>query len=75
MDHVLLWIIFNYNQVFSSIDHMGRYSYKNQPEIMKWNLACLATCLLPLINEDENIAISEAQIVIDSISDNYENFG
>jgi len=65
---------FNYNQVFSSIDHMGRYSYKNQPEIMKWNLACLATCLLPLINEDENKALSEAQKVIDSISDTYENF-
>ena len=68
MDH------FMYNKVFSSIDEMGRYSYKNQPEIMKWNLACLASCLLPLINEDENLAISEAQIVIDSITDNYEKF-
>ena len=37
--------------VFSSIDQYGRYAYANQPQIAVWNLAQLATCLLPLIGE------------------------
>jgi uncharacterized protein YdiU (UPF0061 family) len=28
--------------VFSSIDHMGRYAYGNQPAIAHWNLARFA---------------------------------
>ena len=35
------------NQVFSSIDHNGRYSYGNQPGIAQWNLTRLAEALLP----------------------------
>ena len=65
---------FSFNQVFSSIDQMGRYAYKNQPEIIKWNLACLATCLLPLIDEDEKKSINYAQNIIDGIANTYENF-
>ena len=34
--------------VYSSIDHMGRYAYVNQPGIAQWNLAVLAHGLLPL---------------------------
>ena len=33
--------------VFSSIDHGGRYAYRNQPAIAQWNLARLAEALLP----------------------------
>ena len=29
-------------KVFSSIDHMGRYAFANQPSIIQWNLAQLA---------------------------------
>jgi len=32
--------------VFSSIDHQGRYAYSNQPGIVVWNLAQLATSLI-----------------------------
>ena len=39
--------------VFSSIDHMGRYAYANQPAIVQWNIARLAETLLPLL--DANI--------------------
>lgn len=39
---------FHANKVFSSIDHGGRYSYANQPQILQWNLARLAECLLLL---------------------------
>ena len=51
--------------VFSSIDHASRYAYKNQPGIAQWNLANLAQCLLPLIDEDETKALTQAQAVVD----------
>ncbi|MEM9972244.1 MAG: YdiU family protein [Pseudomonadota bacterium] len=41
-------------RVFSSIDHQGRYAYARQPDIMMWNLAQLATSLLPLIDTVED---------------------
>ena len=40
-------------QVFSSIDQQGRYAYGRQPDMAMWNLAQLATSLLPLIGEVE----------------------
>ena len=42
--------------VFSSIDHQGRYAYGNQPRIALWNLARLAECLLPLLDDGETAA-------------------
>lgn len=39
---------FNYHQVFSSIDQMGRYAYSQQAPIQHWNMARLAEALLPL---------------------------
>ena len=50
--------------VYSSIDHMGRYAYVNQPGIAQWNLAVLAQSLLPLLAEDDEAAISKAQEAI-----------
>ncbi len=41
-------------QVFSSIDQFGRYAYGNQPEIIVWNMAQLATALLPLMRDTES---------------------
>ncbi|KAF0677436.1 protein adenylyltransferase SelO [Profundibacterium mesophilum] len=46
-------------QVFSSIDHMGRYAYGRQPDVAVWNLAQLATALLPLMGE-RDAAVSRA---------------
>jgi len=48
---------FDPNKVFSSIDHGGRYAYKNQPRIGQWNLARLAETLLPLVSDDETQAV------------------
>jgi uncharacterized protein YdiU (UPF0061 family) len=45
MDH------FNINQVYSSIDHNGRYNYSRQPAIALWNLAQLARTLIPIVVE------------------------
>jgi uncharacterized protein YdiU (UPF0061 family) len=38
--------------LFSSIDTGGRYRYRNQPIIGKWNLARFAETILPLMKED-----------------------
>ncbi len=46
--------------VFSSIDRMGRYAYQNQPDMMVWNLAQLASALVPLIDENEDAAVEKA---------------
>ena len=47
--------------VFSSIDHLGRYAYGNQPNIAQWNLARLAETLLPLLAEDGEKALAKAE--------------
>ncbi len=41
------------SMVFSSIDNHGRYSFSNQPKIIQWNIACLAGCLLPIVEKDQ----------------------
>ncbi len=45
-------------KVFSSIDQFGRYAYANQPNVAVWNLAQLATALLPLM-PDRDAAIED----------------
>ena len=47
--------------VFSSIDRQGRYAYGNQPNIGVWNLARLAESLLPLLDENQEQAVTLAQ--------------
>ncbi|WP_412507029.1 protein adenylyltransferase SelO [Roseovarius sp. SYSU LYC5161] len=42
--------------VFSSIDVQGRYAYDNQPNVIVWNMAQLATALVPLM-PDQDAAI------------------
>lgn len=55
---------YNPNKVFSSIDAQGRYAYNNQPGIAQWNIARLAECLLPLLDDDEDKAVEEANAVL-----------
>ena len=64
--------IYDPQTVFSSIDEFGRYAYFNQPSITKWNLARLAECLIPLIDENKDKAIEIATEVINSFEKNYE---
>ncbi|WP_332648553.1 protein adenylyltransferase SelO [Lysinibacillus sp. 54212] len=56
--------VYDPDTVFSSIDSAGRYAYGNQPSIAGWNLARFAECLLPLIHEDADSAIEEAEKVL-----------
>ena len=51
---------YNPETVFSSIDQYGRYAYGKQPEIAGWNLARFGETLLPLISDDKDKAIAEA---------------
>jgi len=55
--------------VFSSIDRQGRYAFGQQSKIMKWNMARLADCLLPLIDEDEELAISKLEPLLKQFAD------
>lgn len=66
MDH------YDPNTVFSSIDHQGRYAYKNQPAITQWNLARLAEALLPLLHSDEQQAVTLATEVLNEFPMMYQ---
>lgn len=57
---------YNANQVYSSIDTQGRYSYANQPNIGAWNLSRLAESLLPLLADNTDIAVKLAQDILTS---------
>ncbi|MFL5336692.1 MAG: protein adenylyltransferase SelO [Geminicoccaceae bacterium] len=59
--------------VFSSIDHLGRYAYGNQPGIARWNLARLAETLLPLLGEDdEEAALASAREALAAFGPRFE---
>ena len=55
--------------VFSSIDTEGRYSYQNQVAMVSWNLCRFAETLLPLISDDEDMAIDIAQDCLAKFTD------
>jgi len=63
--------VFHPRTVFSSIDTQGRYAYGNQPRIAQWNLSVLAGALLPLIDENQEIAIEKAQEILDTFPEKY----
>ncbi len=63
---------FDPHTVFSSIDHMGRYNYGNQPLIAQWNIARLAETLLPLIDPDMDKAVTIAEETVNSFSALYQ---
>lgn len=49
--------------VFSSIDRTGRYAYSNQPRIIVWNMAQLATSLLQLYDDPQSVLDEASEIV------------
>ncbi|WP_408962444.1 protein adenylyltransferase SelO [Neorhizobium sp. BETTINA12A] len=59
-------------KVFSSIDQGGRYAYRNQPGIGQWNIARLAECLLPLLDEDEEKAVDAANAVLKAFGERFQ---
>ncbi|WP_105382079.1 protein adenylyltransferase SelO [Neorhizobium alkalisoli] len=63
---------YNPMKVFSSIDQMGRYAYRNQPGIGQWNIARLAECLLPLLDADEGKAVEAANAVLKAFGERFQ---
>lgn len=64
---------YNPQTVFSSIDYYGRYAFGNQPAIAQWNLACLAGCLIPLVDKDSQKAYDLVTTVIQYFPSLFEN--
>ncbi len=64
--------IYDPKTVYSSIDRMGRYAFGRQPEILQWNLARLAECLLPLMGPDGNRAVNALTPVIEAFPERFE---
>lgn len=60
--------------VFSSIDHRGRYAYRNQPAIAHWNLTRFAETLLPLLDSHEERAISIAEEALTEFATRYQQY-
>lgn len=63
---------YNPAQVYSSIDHMGRYAFANQPGIAHWNMAVLAQALLRAIDPNEETAVSLAQEAVNHFPAQFE---
>jgi protein adenylyltransferase len=59
--------------VYSSIDTMGRYAFGSQPDMLQWNLARFAECLLPLVHDDTDKAIDQVGPVVASFPGRFEN--
>jgi serine/tyrosine/threonine adenylyltransferase len=57
--------------VFSSIDELGRYAYANQPRIALWNLTRFAECLLPLLADEQDKAIEQAQSALGEFAERF----
>jgi uncharacterized protein YdiU (UPF0061 family) len=63
--------IYHPDTVFSSIDRNGRYAWAQQPQIAVWNLAQFATCLIPLMGEQDQ-AVEDATKSVHSFGPMYQ---
>lgn len=63
---------FDPDAVFSSIDHQGRYAFRNQPHATGWNLTRFAEALLPLLHEDEDEAVRLVERSLSSFGPAYQ---
>jgi uncharacterized protein YdiU (UPF0061 family) len=51
---------FEIDHICNHSDHGGRYAYHRQPQIMHWNMACLASAMLSLLELDHSPEESQA---------------
>jgi uncharacterized protein YdiU (UPF0061 family) len=58
-------------KTFSSIDRQGRYAFGNQPNLAAWNMAQLATALLPL-TEDREASIARFTEIVQGFGDIFD---
>ena len=60
---------FEIDHICNHSDQGGRYAYHRQPQIMHWNMACLASAFLPLIELSRDG--SEAQTLLREALENF----
>ena len=51
---------FEIDHICNHSDQGGRYAYHRQPQVMHWNMACLASAMLPLLELDHSEEESQA---------------
>ena len=51
---------FEIDHICNHSDHGGRYAYQRQPQVMHWNMACLASAMLPLLELEYSSEESQA---------------
>ena len=59
---------------FSSVDEYGRYAFARQPAIAQWNIARLAEAMLPLLDDDTETAIAEANAIIEAFEPKFSAY-
>ncbi len=59
--------------VFSSIDQQGRYAWGNQPQIANWNLTRFAETLLPMIDDDTDRAVEQAERSLSAFAESFQS--
>jgi uncharacterized protein YdiU (UPF0061 family) len=59
------------NTVFSSIDRYGRYAYKEQPSIARWNLQRFAGALMTLAGEGSEVE-AEFKAILEDFMDRFQ---
>ena len=64
---------FQIDHICNHSDQGGRYAYHRQPQIMHWNMACLASALLPLLElqEDSEKALTLLRSALDGFPVHY----
>ena len=50
---------FQIDHVCNHSDQGGRYAYHRQPQIMHWNMACLASAMIPLLADHSNEELAQ----------------
>lgn len=66
---------FQMDHICNHSDHGGRYSYHRQPEILHWNIYCLASAMLqPLQQELKRVRGIDGDEAIEYIKDTLNNY-
>ena len=53
---------FQIDHICNHSDQGGRYSYHRQPQIMHWNMACLASAMIPLLADKYDETLAQNQL-------------